>query len=74
MNSSYSSEEKNDPVRSLRHAIKNDVSVIIAFTQLVKVNPADERSEEFLNKIEARARLILSNIEKYIESNDQKKN
>jgi two-component sensor histidine kinase len=59
-------QEKVDRMRALRHTIKNDISVIIAFSQLVKVNPSDEKAQDFLDKIEARAKLILTNIEKYI--------
>lgn len=65
--------EKKDALRALRHDIKNDISVIIAFAQLIKVNPTDEKAQEFLDKIEARARTILTNIEKFIDKENAKK-
>lgn len=57
-------------LRDLRHAVKNDISVIIAFAQLVKLKPDDQKTAEYLTKIEQRAQSILQTIEKHL-STDQ---
>lgn len=57
-------------LRDLRHAVKNDISVIIAFAQLVKLKPDDQKTTEYLTKIEQRAQSILQTIEKHL-STDQ---
>jgi len=59
-------DEKAEKLTVLRHTIKNDLSVIIAFAQLVKMNPNDPKAMGFLSKIEVRSKKILSNIESYI--------
>lgn len=57
-------------LRDLRHAVKNDISVIIAFAQLVKLKPNDQKTAEYLSKIEQRAQSILQTIEEHL-STDQ---
>lgn len=57
-------------LRDLRHAVKNDISVIIAFAQLMKLKPDDQKTSEYLTKIEQRAQSILQTIEKHL-STDQ---
>lgn len=63
--------ESSDHNKVLRHAIKNDISVIIAFAQLIKLNPSDPRVEEFLEKIELRSKQILVNVEKFLTEEKQ---
>lgn len=67
-------EHKEDRRTSLRHTIKNDISVIIAFAQLVKVNPVDARSGEFLEKIESRSKAILSHVESFLNEEEKDEN
>jgi len=66
-------EESTDTHKIVRHAIKNDISVIIAFAQLVKLNPHDPRVGEFLEKIELRSKQILVNVEKFLDDEAKQK-
>lgn len=59
-------EQEMEKLKDVRHAVKNDISVIIAFTQLVRLNPQDPKADEFLQKIEHRAHSIVETIEKYL--------
>ncbi len=59
-------EERLETLKTVRHSIKNDLSVIIAFAQLVKLNPQDKKAPEFLEKIEQRAGSILKTVENYL--------
>lgn len=52
--------------QDFRHAVKNDLSVIIAFAQLLKVTASEEKVVEQLNTIEERARQVLEKIEEYV--------
>lgn|GEM_PF-2265591 len=58
--------ERLETLKTVRHSIKNDLSVIIAFAQLVKLNPQDKKAAEFLEKIEQRAGSILKTVENYL--------
>lgn len=59
-------------LQDFRHDIKNDISVIIAFAQLLKLNTSEAKSVEQLTKIEERARIVLSKIESYLSLENQK--
>lgn len=63
--STLSQSAQAEKIKNLRHDLKNDISVIIAFTQLVKLNPQDPKTDEFLSKVEDRAKHILDTVEKY---------
>jgi len=71
--SSGKTERALEELKDVRHAVKNDISVIIAFAQLVKLNPNDPKADEFLTKIEVRARSILGTIEQYLSQDTLKK-
>jgi hypothetical protein len=72
VNSKFSSKQKEaeiaDNLAQIRHAIKNHMSVIIAFTQLTqatlqKNKTSSEQVEQFLTTIDQRARKVVDEID-----------
>lgn len=62
---------EDSTVKNFRHDIKNDVSVILAFTEILKLNPHDAKAPELLEKIEKRARKIIQTVDEYFPKDSE---